>query len=197
MLAVGRPSVKQQRTEEILDAFARCIVRYGLGGSTLERIAAEAGMQRTILRHYIGNRDELIAAFGARIEREFMEATDALFTWLPDTNRLESLVEALFDPSLRSSSQDLAIAQALISASDLYPDIGAGLRSWMLKFDRLVGKELSTQYPGAKPSAIAAVSFGLLSIYFSVDAFGPLQLPDQFSKSAKQAAWRLINTLQA
>ena len=36
-----RPSVKAERTEEILDAFERCVARYGVEGSTLERIAEQ------------------------------------------------------------------------------------------------------------------------------------------------------------
>ena len=122
---MGRPSVKEQRTEEILDAFARCVARYGLEGSTLEHIAAEAGVKRTILRHYVGNRDELVEALGRRVEREFLQATEALFAWLPATGRIDKLVTVLFDPAWRTSSQDLAVAQALISASGRYPDIGA------------------------------------------------------------------------
>lgn len=193
---MARPSVKQQRTEEILDAFSRCIARFGLHGSTLERIAEEAGVQRPILRHYIGNRDELVAALAARIERQFTAATKALFAWLPQSNRIEHLVEALFDPSWRSSSEDLAVAQALISATDEYPEIGAGLRSWLLEFDRQVGDELSARYPDALRSEIEAVSFGLVSISINVDSFGPLQLPDRYRENGKQAAWRLIRSLE-
>ncbi len=193
---MGRPSVKEQRTEEILDAFARCVARYGLEGSTLERIAEEAGVQRTILRHYIGNREALVAALGVRVEREFTASTEALFEWLPEYDRIEHLVDALFEPSLGTSSEDLSVAQALISASKLYPDIGARLKSWLLEFERLVAQELSTRYQRASPSAIAEVSLGLLSIYFSVDAFSPLQLPDSHRELASQAAWRLIRTLE-
>ncbi|MGI9303924.1 MAG: TetR family transcriptional regulator, partial [Gammaproteobacteria bacterium] len=57
-----RPSLKTQRTGEILDAFQRCIVKYGMQGASLERISEEADMGRTILRHYVGNRDDLIIA---------------------------------------------------------------------------------------------------------------------------------------
>ena len=38
---MGRPSVTEQRRNEILDAFVRCVGRYGLDGATLERLATE------------------------------------------------------------------------------------------------------------------------------------------------------------
>ena len=54
---MGRPDLTEVRTAEILDAFERCVARFGLEGSSLERDAEEAGMKRSILRHYIGNRN--------------------------------------------------------------------------------------------------------------------------------------------
>ena len=38
---MGRPSLTEVRTVEILDAFERCVARYGLEGSSLERIAED------------------------------------------------------------------------------------------------------------------------------------------------------------
>ena len=193
---MGRPSLKEKRSDEILDAFARCVGRYGLEGSTLERIAEEAGVKRTILRHYIGNRDEMITALAERVAREFDQATDELFALLPDEGRVDWLVEALFHPSSQTSSQDLAVAQALISASDHYPDIGKQQRAWVLRFDDLIAQELAAAYPQADAGAVREVSFGLLSIYFNTDALGPLRLPEAYVASGRQAAKRLISTLE-
>ena len=133
---MGRPSLKEQRSAEILDAFGRCVARYGVEGSTLERIAEEAGVKRTILRHYVGNRSDLISALSVRIEREFLSQTEQVFEMLPSTGRLDRLIDMLFDPANQTDSNDVAIAQALISASELYADtatrplvMGATVRS--------------------------------------------------------------------
>ena len=77
-----RPSLKEQRTEEILDAFERCIHRVGLSGSSLEVIAEEAGMKRSILRHYIGNRDDILEALAARTISRYQSETDELMDYL-------------------------------------------------------------------------------------------------------------------
>ena len=41
---MGRPNLTEVRTSEILDAFERCVARFGLEGSSLERVAEEAGI---------------------------------------------------------------------------------------------------------------------------------------------------------
>lgn len=50
------------RRPQILDAFAACVARYGIDGSTLDRVAEEAGVTRALVRHYLGNRDEVVVA---------------------------------------------------------------------------------------------------------------------------------------
>lgn len=192
-----RPSLKEQRTQEILDAFARCVARYGVEGSTLDRIAEEAGVKRTILRHYIGNRDDLIAALGARVEADFMVRTEALFDALPRTGRIEWLIEALFQTETHSNAEDVAVAQALISAGELYPDIAERLRGWVVRFDALIAKELADRFPHASKTDIQAVAFGLLGIYFNADALAPLGLPRRFDAASKTAAEKLVKTLEA
>src|SRR5438876_3126885 len=60
--AVGRPSLADERRPQILHAFESSVLKYGLEGSSLERIAAEAGVRRGLIRHYFGNRPELTQA---------------------------------------------------------------------------------------------------------------------------------------
>ena len=80
-----RPSVKDQRREEILTAFARCVALYGVEGATLEKIAAEAGIARPAVRHFVGNRDELVEALTAHVKKDYTEKVDQLFAYLPGT----------------------------------------------------------------------------------------------------------------
>ena len=74
-----RPSLKDAKSKEILDAFVRCAARFGLDGSTLERIADEAGIQRPMIRHYLGNRDQMIAKLLEHVNSRFDEMTNQLF----------------------------------------------------------------------------------------------------------------------
>ncbi len=51
----GRPSRTEERRLEILEAFGRCVARSGLEATTLEDVAREAGLQRAMIRHHVGD----------------------------------------------------------------------------------------------------------------------------------------------
>jgi AcrR family transcriptional regulator len=64
---MGRKSLAKERRAQILDAFYRCIKKYGLHGASTRRIAEEAGVQPSILHHYFKDRDEMIEELVANI----------------------------------------------------------------------------------------------------------------------------------
>lgn len=194
---MARPSLKEQRSKEILSAFARCVARLGLEGATLERIAEEAGVARPAVRHFVGNRDELVEALAAHVQDDYQTKMEAMFDWLPETGRIDALLETLFAPDHYSSSDDVALANALIAAADRYPSVAETLSGWICDFDQRLQRELAAQYPNAAPEDVAAASFGVISIYFNIDGLSPLALPDRYAAAAKRGALKLIESLEA
>jgi len=75
---MGRPSLKKERFEEILDAYEQCVARYGLAGATLEQVARQAGLARPLIRHHIGNRDDLVEALINRFINNSKRYTQAM-----------------------------------------------------------------------------------------------------------------------
>lgn len=59
---MGRRSLAAERRQQVLEAASRCLARNGLAGTTLEKIAEESGLSRSHVRHYVGNRDDLLLA---------------------------------------------------------------------------------------------------------------------------------------
>lgn len=59
----------EERREQILAAFENCVVRNGIEKTTLEDIAQEAGQPRSLVRYFVGNRDELTALLIERLVR--------------------------------------------------------------------------------------------------------------------------------
>jgi len=57
---MARPSISHQRSEEILEAYERCIAKFGMHGATLAGIAQEAGLTRPLVRYHVGNQDALL-----------------------------------------------------------------------------------------------------------------------------------------
>ncbi len=194
---MARPSLKDQRAEEILTAFARCVARFGLEGATLEKIADEAGVARPAVRHFVGNRDDLIQALIEHVERDYAQKLDALFAWLPAEGRVQAILDLLFDPAYFSTSDDVALAQALTAASRQYPAAGKMLSRWIIAFDDRVFSELKRGFPMETDEPLRAVSFGIISLYFNVDALSPLNVPQTMTASAKAAALRLVESLDS
>ncbi|RED51312.1 TetR/AcrR family transcriptional regulator [Aestuariispira insulae] len=191
-----RPSLKDQRTDEILNAFERCILRVGLAGSSLEAIAEEAGMKRSILRHYIGNRDEILEALARRVIERYRDETEELIRHLPRCGRGRALVDFLFHDVEKTNIQSLAVAEALTNASIGNDTIRQLFSGWLDQFVGTMGQVLHDCYPERDQARCWAVAYGLASIYFSHEAMTPLALPAHYGKAAVRSARALVDSLE-
>jgi len=124
---MARPSLAAERRDQILDALERCLRRRGLEGTTLDAVAREAGVQRPLIRHYFGNRDELLAAAVARAVARHGREIEAALAERPARGRrgrLAALLDHLFlggfgaDPARDRIFRGLrAAAEAVIAAA--------------------------------------------------------------------------------
>jgi AcrR family transcriptional regulator len=190
-----RPSMKDQRREEILDAFERSIGQVGLHGSSLEVIADEAGMQRSILRHYIGNRDEILEALAERVIARYRTETDELLDYIPNVNQAQALVEILFDSSAATTAQGLAVGEAILTASAEHTKIRKLFADWLDHFVTSLSGVLHQAHPNQPEDKCWTVAYGIASIYFSHDSMGPIGLPRKFDKAAQTSARLLAASL--
>ncbi|NKB64644.1 MAG: TetR family transcriptional regulator [Gammaproteobacteria bacterium] len=191
---MGRPSIKAERTQEILDAYERCVSRFGVEGSTLEKIAEEAGLRRSLLRHYIGNKDDLLEALVTRFITKSRQSTEELMSCLTAGMDAASLVETLFDESSRDQSLAL-VAGALIVAGTEYPDVAASLITWIDEFNDGFAKRLRKIWPQCKLRDCQIVATGIIGIYFNVESFSSLGSTEKLNKRSKDAALRLALSL--
>jgi AcrR family transcriptional regulator len=117
-LRMGRKSIRLERTAQILDAFERCIAQFGLESTTLQDIADEAGMTRSILRHYIGNRDDIVNALIQRLDDKYDSRRKAFLNEQAGIQRIESLMEYLIEGWFEFGRDDDTIFTELIAASE-------------------------------------------------------------------------------
>ncbi|MEM1227850.1 MAG: TetR/AcrR family transcriptional regulator [Planctomycetota bacterium] len=192
---MGRPSLVAKRTTEILDAFERCVARFGIEGSSLDRIAEEARMQRSILRHYVGNREDLVRALAQRVIAKY----EASFTThLEDTGHLspvEQLMTHLFPSKVVSTTQSLLVVEALIAASATSVDIREQMRGYVDGVIERSAGLLKREYPSASRQRCWAVAYGVVSICFNHESLSPIEPPPKYRRAAKEAARVLIQTL--
>jgi TetR/AcrR family transcriptional repressor of bet genes len=56
---MGRPSNREKRRAEFVDAFARVLGDHGYAGATVAKVAAEAGVAPGLVHHHFRNKEEL------------------------------------------------------------------------------------------------------------------------------------------
>ncbi|MGI9406035.1 MAG: TetR/AcrR family transcriptional regulator [Hyphomicrobiaceae bacterium] len=191
-----RPNLKDQRSREILDAFVTSAARFGLEGATQERIAAEAGMKRTLLRHYLGNRDEMIAALAEHVVSEFEAMLGMLREYARQGNGIHDLVGVLFDPQYQTDTRLILVYQALISSVPDHPEMRTPLLTSMENFTALIAGEARKSFPGARKADCESVALGLVAMYASCDTHAPLNPPAEWRDGVRRAAFKLIDTLE-
>lgn len=81
------------RREEILEAFSKLVSRYGLGKTSMQDIAREAGISIGTIYNDFTNKEDLILFFWKRVEEQCISHLDALYGRdLPPEQRLRELM---------------------------------------------------------------------------------------------------------
>lgn len=192
---MGRPDLTEVRTAEILDAFERCVARYGLHGSSLERVAEEAGMKRSVVRHYMGNRDEMVEALAQRVAADCRDHLDAFVSSISEGKRIEQLLAWFFPDSSHGTTDSLLAVESLIAAGEDYPKVRELMTAYVEGVVSMAAEQLRLAYPKAGRSQCWTVAYGLVGICFNHSSLSPLSLPTKYLKAARTSARALIETL--
>lgn len=191
---MGRPTIKAQRREQILDAFEVCVGKFGVEGATLEKIAEQAGLARALIRHHVGNRDELLDEFVERFLSKTRESSRLMFDSLLGDDRVQQLIDCLFDEAY-TDRQTVVVISALIIAANDRPALAQALNQWVASFTQSVADELTAAYPRADESIVSAVAAGITGIYFNVDSFTPIGEVPGLRQASRRAVDMLVEGL--
>jgi AcrR family transcriptional regulator len=183
-----------QRREEILNALETCILEKGIQATSLEHLADTAKMKRTILRHYIGNRDAIICALSARWTATYGQQWQDTLGWLPSVNRAEALIDILFSSRSTEHINNTIIGEALFSEAKRLPEIKLDQEKIMAEFVGHLTTELSGQYPNANDEKVELVAVGVYANYLMSESLLPLAMMDEVIK-LKKSTLLLITTL--
>lgn len=162
---MARPSMAAQRCAEILDAFETCILKQGIAGTSLEMLAEQAQMKRSILRHYIGNRDKIIEQLAERWYAQYREQWQMALGYLPQNNRLEALVEMLFSERDNSYADKVIIGEALFIEAKRLPALKRQVQASSDQFIEIFTTEIKRQSPNVDSDKAAAMAHGVYGIY--------------------------------
>lgn len=181
----------EQRKEEILDAFEKCILEKGIQATSLEFIAEKANMKRTILRHYLGNKDEIITALSRRWSLKYQQQWQQTLDWLPNSQRVEAIIDILFTPRTKEYVEDTIIGEALFSEAKRLEGIKQDQHKNMNAFIHILTTELSRQFPNAGRDELELVAYSIHANYLVSESLLPLGLQSEVGR-LKQASLFII-----
>ncbi len=194
-LSMGRKSRVEQRKTQILDAFERCVLRYGLEGASLEQIAHESGLQRSLIRHYVGNREDLVNAFIQRILVSYAAEVEQIFQKANEEHTCQVALDYLFAYAGSYEPLDKAMIDILTTSVERYPYAKQHLVALFERLTLAFADLLKEMHPQACPSECLRVAYAVLCLAEANETLVWLGLSEQHTHSARISAEKLILSL--
>ena len=195
---MGRKKLVDQRQVEILDAFELCLIKYGLEESTLERVAQEAGKSRNIIRHNIGNRDDLIAAFVERIlSRVKLVAVDILAN-TPKQKLVPNVLNFLFEERKPDAPPDLGerMLGGVWHIREQSPKIQQALLNFYKEFEKILTAGLIRLYPNVPVKKCQEVAYSIICLAETNWVLGTVGVDVVHTRMARRSAEHLLQVLE-
>ncbi len=189
-----RPSLKTQRREQIIDAAMSCVAQHGISGLTLERVAEIAGIARPLIRHNVGNREQLVEAVTNHFIESSNEKMNAMIHHQSEKLTLTTTINYLFDVE-NSDTRLMLVAEALIAESANDKRVAQVIRQWLSDFVERLEVLASKEFPEASKEMCSTVATGITGIYFTVDSMKPIGGLSEFTNASKKAALMLLDQL--
>lgn len=193
---MGRKSRKQERTDQILTAFGRCVAEHGLAGATLERIAEYADLGRPAIRHNIGNREAVIEAALLRLATQHKARYAAIADALPDRDGADALLRYLFTgPFSGPVDEEDAVIDELFAVRHREPRVAALLEDTYRDLQRVITTELLRNHPKAGRARCSSAAYLIMALAFGHSTFSGLGVGRRRGKLAMEQARAIVATL--
>jgi TetR/AcrR family transcriptional repressor of bet genes len=114
---MGRPSNREQRRGEILNAFARVLASHGYAGATIAAVAVEAGVAPGLVHHHFDSKEDMLLSLLKSLVGRFRDRVagyggdDALLAYIDGALKLDERADVaaarcwvgLFSEALRNA----------------------------------------------------------------------------------------------
>lgn len=188
---MGRKSMEKIRTQQLLDAFIACIPENGVDGTSLEKIAEKAGVTRSVIRHYIGNRDELIAELIDHIIKNSLDLFERIL-FDPQLNIKERINKVLFAP--RDDWQtDKIILNELVNSKEQSPIIQKRIASLIETMIDRITTVLHNEKPQLNRDEVHQLAYVLFCISLSQDTMVWMGISSSLTCFGHMFAQHLLN----
>ncbi|HBM89289.1 MAG TPA: hypothetical protein DD437_12145 [Rhodobiaceae bacterium] len=190
---MARAKIEDERKEQILKAFEACVIRHGLAKTTLQKVADEAGLPRSLVRYFVGNRDSMVDLLITRmIERG--EATLADAQQAGRASTLGDLIDTVFDRTFGDETSNNVVGELWYLAQR-----DGAIRSRLAEMYGRITDALVTQMTieeiGPDMAARQDAAHALLSLAYGEASFTDIGLSKPNSISTRQLADALVREL--
>lgn len=192
---MGRKDLTTERQDEILDAMERCIAKYGLHGTTLNNIASEAKINRGLIHHYVGNRDDVVQLMTERLLERYQSSFKNYAATQPDTDRAEIIIDYYFEAWYEMAPEDDALLLELLAENERDPHIHKLLINLYNGFNNMIARELGQLFPDADASQVKFVSYSIMLLAFGHATINWIGLPMAKQANVRSIASHLVQTL--
>lgn len=192
---MGRKSRAEERIPQILDAFERCIAKYGLDASSIPLIAREANVKHSIIRHYIGNRNDLIAAMVNRFTSHYKSLIVQSMNVEKLFDNTSALITYFFDEFTKNESEYLVFSQ-LFAAADRDEEIKKSLLKFYKEIESHAVEVICRHQPEQSEKKVESLVYSLISLWLGHTRLFHLGFGSGKINDAANAAELLTNKIR-
>jgi len=192
---MARPSRKEERREEILDAMLSEIDCEGLASVSMTSVAASVGIDRTTLHHYFDSWDELLMAGLAHVTDAYGRAFDRIVTSRDPAERLEQFIEAAFGDAVNNQRRSRMLNEFLIVA-EKDAKILKAIKSVYEEFEEISVAVIRSAFPSAPRRKCVSVARAITQLAEGCAVFVNLGFDDTRRVAATRAAHALLSELE-
>lgn len=193
---MGRKELAAERQDAILDAMERCIAKYGLHGTTLKNIASEANINRGLIHHYVGNRNDVVQLMVERLLEKYKASFKNYSSLQPENNNAEIIVDYYFDAWFELAPEDDALIMELLAESERDLHIHKLMLNLYNGFESMIARELAQRFPKADSENLHSVAYSLMLLAFSHATITWLGLPQAKHSNVRSIAANLVQMLK-
>jgi AcrR family transcriptional regulator len=193
---MGRKNLSAERIPQILDAFERCIVKYGLAGSSLERVAQEAGVSRTLIHHYIGGRETLLEAMLERLTEEDRLRFDDFAAGRTNSDDANTLLDYFFGPWGEALADGDIIFAELRAAGTRDEAIRRIMAENYERFHQAITDKVRRFYPDAPAEQSNTVAYEIMVLVLGNAVMTDLKVRRPDPATLREAARALLEPLK-
>ncbi len=192
---MARAKIEDERKEQILKAFEACVIREGLAKTTLQKVADEAGLPRSLVRYFVGNRASMVDLLIARMIKRTTEAFAADRELSPGLTT-HGLVDFLFDQAMGDDTSNNVVGELwyLAQRDKAIRKSLSGLYQTLV--DSLV-EQMVDNGIGTTDQQRHAAAYTLMSLAYGDSSFAFLSLKTGDRNAARQAAYAMTETLMS